>query len=150
MQLRPLLIAVALACGVQPATAAVCVLLPLGSGSGVLGDPTNNYTQMSSEVGGNSAGFTAAILLGSSTITVGAPSLVYTGPHPHVGDQPQVKYHAVGLLGGQWDQAYTDQPSSFTINSLAGVVTTTLDARITNNSGFAQGDYQLKTVVTCS
>ena len=150
MQLSQLLIVAALACGAQPATAAVCVLLPLGSGSGTLGDPTDNHTQMSSEAGGNSAGFTATILLGSSTITVGAPGLVYSGPHPHVGDQPQIKYHAVGLLGGQWDQAYTDQPSSFIINSLAGVVTTTVDARITNNSGFAQGDYQLRTVVTCS
>jgi hypothetical protein len=81
---------------------------------------------------------------------VGAPSVVYTGSHPHGGDQPQIKYRATGLLGGQWDQAYTSQQSSFTINSLVGVVTATVNAKITNTSGFAQGDYQLKTVVTCS
>ena len=155
MQLRPLIVAaglvLAITSAVQPAAAAVCILLPLGSAYGTLGDPTQNYSEMSSEEGGSSASFTAAIVAGTSTITVGAPSVVYTGPHSHSGDLPQVKYRAVDTFGTvRKDQAYTNQSSTFTINSLLGTVTATVNGKITNSGGFAQGDYQLKTVVTCS
>jgi hypothetical protein len=106
---------------------------------------------MSSEDGGSAASFTAAIVAGTSTITVASPSVVYTGPHPHAGDLPEIKYRAVDTFGVvRKDQAYTNQLSSFTINSFLGTVTATVNGKITNSGGFAQGDYELRTVVTCS
>lgn len=141
---------VALALASAQPTPAACALVALGA-SGALGDPTQDYTVMSSEAGGRSASFTAAVTLGSSTVTIDAPSVVYTGPHPHSGDQPQIKYRATDLLGLlDRQQAYTNQATSFTVTSLLGVVTTVVDGKITNPTGFAQGNYQLRTVVTCS
>jgi len=132
-----------------PAAAAACVLLPATAGH--LGDLVDNYTRMSSEeAGGYQTSFTALISLGSSTITVGAPSVVYTGPHPHSGDTPAIKYNASGLLGSVKQQAFTAAQTSFSINTLDGTVTTLVNGQITNPSGFPQGDYTLRTVVTCS
>ena len=143
-------VALALA-SAQPAQAAICVLAALDA-IGALGDPAQNHTVMSSEEGGGSASFTTLVTLGTATVTIAAPNVVYTGPHPHSGDQPEVKRHATDALGlFNRQQAYTNQSTSFSINGLlVGLVTTAVDGRITNPAGFAQGDYQLKTVVTCS
>jgi hypothetical protein len=151
MQLRPLLIAVcgAAAAGIQPASAA-CILASLNP-VGTLGNPTENYTVMSSEAGGQPAGFTAVVTLGSATITVGAPTVSYTGSSPHSGDQGQVKYRAIDTLGFPVrQQDYTSQATSFGITTLLGTISATVNGKITNPTGFAQGAYQLKTVVTCS
>lgn len=156
MQLKPALAVLVLLGGVgavHPAVAAVCALLVQG-GTGALGDPTQGYTVMSSEDGGRQTSFTATIVGGSSTVTVGAPTVSYSGAHPHSGDVGQIKYRAVDTLGFLIKQQdYTGQASTFGISALLGVTaiaTTTVDGKITNNSGFPQGDYQLRTVVTCS
>ncbi len=152
MQLKLALAAAGLAAGVlgavQPVQAAVCVLLPLITGQ--LGPPTSNDTQLSSEdQGGRQATFTVAVV-GSSTITVSAPDVVYNGQHPHSGDTPAIKYTATGLLGVKKQQPYTALASTFGISTLDGTVTATVDGKINNSSGFPQGDYTLRTVVTCS
>src|SRR5690606_26019019 len=123
----------------QPASAAICVLTALNA-VGALGDPTENFTVMTSESGGGrSAGFTALITLGSSTITVDAPSVTYTGSKPHSGDQPQIKYRAVDTLGFPVSQQdFTNQATSFNINGLLGLVTATVDGKLTNPAGFAE------------
>jgi len=132
----------------SPAAAAVCVLVP--GAAGQLGAPVDNYTRMSSEDGGHQTSFTALISLGSSTITVGAPSVIYTGAHPHSGDTPAIRYSASGLLGSVKQQSLTSAQTTFGINTLDGTVTAIVDGQITNSSGFPQGDYTLRTVVTCS
>lgn len=133
----------------SPAAAAVCVLVP--GTAGHLGDLVDNYTRMSSELGGGyQTSFTALISLGSSTITVGAPSVIYTGSHPHAGDTPAIRYSASGLLGSVKQQSFTGAQTSFGINTLDGTVTAVVNGQITNASGFPQGDYTLRTVVTCS
>jgi hypothetical protein len=151
MQLRAFAVIAALAVAsalASPAAAAVCVLVP--GTAGQLGDPVDNHTRMSSEDGGHQTSFTALISLGSSTITVGAPSVIYTGPSPHPGDTPAIRYSASGLLGSVKQQAYTGAQTSFGINTLDGTVTAIVNGQITNAAGFTQGDYTLRTVVTCS
>lgn len=152
MQLRAAIAAAMALAPTQPASAAVCALVAL-NGIGTLGapQPAQNYTEMSSEAGGSAAGFTAVITLGSSTVTVAAPTVSYVGPHPRSGDVGQVKYRAVDTLGFPVrQQDYTSQATSFAITGLLGTVTATVNGKITNASGFGRGDYQLKTVVTCS
>lgn len=151
MQLRAALFCAALLASAQPASA-VCILI--AGGAGQLDEPrqATGYTEMSSDVGdGRATSFTVTVALGSSTITVDPPTVTYLGTTPHSGDMPLIRYRAVDVLGTiRKDQPLTNQQSSFNVTSLLGLVTTTVNGKVTNNAGFAEGQYQLKTVVTCS
>jgi hypothetical protein len=152
MSLKPLALAV-LCAFAAPASAhaAVCTLLLPGI-AGELGKVVGNYTQMGSELpGGRSSSFTALISLGNSTITVSAPTMTYPTAHNHGGDVVELAYTATALVGGTLKtQPYTSATTTFPMNALNTTVTGTVNARVTNSQGFAQGNYQIKTVVTCS
>ena len=99
-----------------PAHAAICTLLLPGI-AGELGKVVGDHTQMGSELpGGRSSSFTAAISLGTSTITVSAPTMTYPTTHNHGGDVVELGYTAVALVGGTLKtQPYSTAGSSFQV-----------------------------------
>ena len=85
----------------------------------------------------------------SSTLTVGAPTLSqYPGTFSSSNANVEVAYTGTGLAS--FSQAYTTAQTSVTIPGILGTVLLTLNNRITTSTGFASGNYQSQTVLTCS
>jgi hypothetical protein len=148
MQLKAVALAVLLAGLASPASAACSLAIDLAGGLGISGD--GKY------VGSDQPGGLFATMLvgstGSSTLTVQPP--VYTqmpSGYTGTGDIMEVSYFGVGLLGGI-NQPYTAVTSQATVPNLLGLgtVLVTFNARATTATGFRNGTYQMKTVVTCS
>jgi hypothetical protein len=89
------------------------------------------------------------ISLGGNTITFGAPTLdTYPVAYSPTGQTVQIAYQGLSGLSSV-TQAYTSSQSSFAVGILP-ITSVTVNMKITNNNGFAQGSYTGKTVVTCS
>lgn len=130
-----------------PATAATCTLAL--STAGVLALSADAMRLASNEPGGLPAAITIASI-GTNTVTVSPPSLAaYPSGFDPGGASLAVAYAGAGLLSGVM-QPYTGQQTSFEVPGLIGTVILSLDNRITTSTGFAAGQYQTRTVVTCS
>lgn len=119
--------------------------------------PANGMMLMSPDhtiLGSDQAGIPVVLTItsiGSNTITVGAPTLTDSpGTYDSSGQSLEIGYTGTGLLN------LVNRPmgpGSSTFNAgILGVTLSTIviNARIVNENGFAQGDYQLTSVVTCS
>ena len=116
---------------------------------GILALSSDGTTLGSNQPGGLAAMVTV-ISIGSNTITVGAPSrTAQPSGYDGSGEQVEVAYSGVSGLSGI-DQDWGTDSSSFTVGMLVSATALTVHNRITNTSGFAQGSYQTKTVLTCS
>ena len=146
MQLSPCLAMLALLAGTLPASAGICVLsLPTGGSLGLSADGL----RLGSEYGALPlAGTLTVASVGSSTLTVDPPQWTQTATHYHpVSELREVSYSSP-LSGGS--HAYTSSSSSITVPNLINAVLLTINTRVTNSAGFADGTYKLRTVVTCS
>ena len=82
-------------------------------------------------------------------MTVGAPTRTgQSAGYVSGGQQVQVAYHGEGALSGVVQATYVSTPGTFAVGIMAET-TLVIDNRIVNASGFAQGDYETTTVVTC-
>jgi hypothetical protein len=115
---------------------------------GLLGLSADGKTLGSEETGGLAATVTV-VSLGGNSITVGAPSLVsYPGAYTPGSETLSLKYQGVSGLSGI-SQAYTSAQTSFSVGILP-ITNLIVNLKVVNNSGFAQGAYSAKTVLTCS
>lgn len=128
-------------------TCELSIQIPITGGIMLLGtDPTI----LGSDQGGTAVSLTI-LSRGANTVTVGAPQLTDSPVGYSTGGQSlQIGYVGVGLL------SVVNKPmgpggGSFSAGllGLAGAELL-MNARIVNPSGFALGDYQLTSVVTCS
>lgn len=149
MQLKALFLPVALA-GIAlttPSAAGICVLTL--DTSGALGLSGDGYRLGSQETGGAS-GIVLIGSIGSSTVTVSAPTLTQwpAGYNP-AGLSLEVSYHGSGVISSV-TQGYTTSQSNFNVPNLINTVALTLENRAVTATGFASGTYKTRTVVTCS
>lgn len=115
---------------------------------GLLGLSTDGKTLGSEETGGLAATVTI-ISLGGNSITVAAPTLVsHPGAYTPGSETLSLKYQGQSGLSGV-SQAYTSAQTSFSVGILP-ITNLIVDLKVVNNSGFAQGAYTAKTVLTCS
>ena len=115
---------------------------------GLLGLSVDGKTLGSEETGGLAATVTV-VSLGGNTITVGAPALVtFPGTFTPGSETISVKYQGTSGLSGV-SQAYTTAQTSFAVGILP-ITNLTVDLKVVNNAGYAQGSYTAKTVLTCS
>lgn len=115
---------------------------------GLLGLSADGKTLGSEETGGLAATVTI-VSLGGNTITVAAPTLVtYPGAYTPGGETLSLKYQGQSGLSGV-SQAYTSAQTSFGVGILP-ITNLVVDLKVVDNSGFAQGAYSAKTVLTCS
>ncbi|HZY69101.1 MAG TPA: hypothetical protein VFE52_10955 [Devosia sp.] len=91
----------------------------------------------------------AILSIGTNTLTVAPPEWVDSPPDYQPGSESlEVGYQ--GLAGlGLADQPLTSAETTRTISTLP-LSLLTMNARVTNSNGFTAGDYEMKTVVTCS
>lgn len=109
---------------------------------------SSDGSRMGTEEAGGSAGTVTILSLGSNTIDVSAPALAASpGGYDSTGQQLEGAYQGLGGLS-LVSQGYTTSATSFDVGSIALSVLD-LNARLTNDNGFATGAYQLKTTVTC-
>jgi hypothetical protein len=130
-----------------PSAAGICVLTL--DTTGVLKLSGDGYRLGSQEAGGIS-GIVIIASIGSSTVTVGAPTLTQwpAGYNP-AGLSLEVSYRGDGVISGV-NQAYTTGQTNFNVPNLINAVALTIDNRAVTATGFKSGTYQTKTVVTCS
>lgn len=131
----------------NPSAAGICTLLI--STPGLLGLSPDGYRLGSEESGGLPAILTVTSI-GSSTVTVDAPSLTgYPAGYNPSGLSLEVAYQGSGLIGGV-SQGYTTSQTNFVVPNLISAVALTVNNRAVTSTGFAAGSYQTRTVVTCS
>jgi len=106
-------------------------------------------TYMASDVVGGTSAVVAVVSIGANKITVDAPTLTdYADDYSTTNQTLEVQYSgATGLSGVS--HAYTSASSSFNVGIIP-ISALTINNKITNPDGFAQGDYETTTVVTCS
>jgi hypothetical protein len=125
--------------------ATICALsLPT---NGTLGlNPAGNV--LSSEYG--LAGSVTVLSIGSNNLAVDAP--IWQVPPPAgynaTGEALLVSYSGAAGLSAV-NQAFTASDTSVPIGTLAAAVLT-VNNRVTNSNGFAEGTYTTRTVVTCT
>ena len=131
------------------ANAQACTLT-LGLG-GTMKLSTDGRTISSENPGG--AGSLVTIvgpLIGSDTITVEAPTLFeYPAGFNTAGAVAEAAYSGAGLLSSV-QRGYATTRGTFQVSSVLGTVLLTVHNRVTANTGFKQGDYKTRTVITCS
>jgi hypothetical protein len=95
------------------------------------------------------AGSVTLLASAGAFINVGPPSRTdQPGAYVATGEAVSVKYKGDGALNTV-DQDWTSVGTSHAVNSLIGTGVK-IDNRIYNPNGFAPGDYQTTTVVTCT
>jgi hypothetical protein len=115
---------------------------------GLLGLSADGLTLGSEETGGVPAAVTV-VSIGVNQITVGAPTRTLApAAYDTIGEVIEVAYTGTGLLGAI-SQIYTTLSSVIDVG-LVSATTLVVNNRITNPNGFAQGNYETTTVVTCS
>lgn len=130
-----------------PAEAGICTLVVLNSGTLGL-SPT--ATILGSQEGGGAAAQMTIASVGSSTVTVGAPTLTQApGGYNQSAQILEVSYAGSDVLSSVV-HAYGNSSSSFGVPNLLSAVVLTVNNRIRNAAGFASGTYTTRTVVTCS
>jgi hypothetical protein len=101
------------------------------------------------EVGSEQTGGVPAVL--AVVATAGRPTISFTAPSMSVKPGAYSGTPSVSLkytsLGGA-NQAYTSSASQYTSNNILAD-TITLNARATDSSGFAAGNYRIQTTATC-
>jgi hypothetical protein len=119
------------------------------STNGTLGLNYTTGTTLGSEEAGGSAGSVTILSIGSTTLTVGAPTRTnQPGGYVSTGEAVEVRYQgATGL--SSVTQAYTSSETTRPLGTIAASVLT-LHNRITNPNGFPDGAYATRTVVTCA
>ena len=122
---------------------ASCVLTV--STPGVLGVNSSSGTEIGSEQTGGVASVLAVVA------TAGRPTLSFTAPTLSVKPGAYSGTPTVSLkytsLGGA-NQAYPSSASQYTSNNILAD-TVTLNAKATDSSGFAAGNYRIQTTATC-
>lgn len=115
---------------------------------GLLALSTDGTVLGSEEVGGLAA--TATVLsIGSSTVTVGAPSVVASpAGYDDTNEAVEVKYVGQGGLS-LVDQSYSSGQTQFATGTIP-LSNLVLNAKVTNTDSFDAGDYTVRTVLTCS
>ena len=104
---------------------------------------------LGSEESGGSAATATIVSLGSNTVTVAAPTLLtYPGSYTPGGETLSVKYQGQSGLSGV-SQVYISTQTSFAVGILP-ITNLVMNLKVVNNSGFTQGAYSAKTVLTCS
>lgn len=150
MQLKSAVCLAALCIGATlstPSAAGICVLAVAASGTFAL---SSDGRELGSGQPGGSAALVSITSVGSSTVTVGSPSLTqYPAAFNPGTASVEVSYAGSALLSAV-TQSYTGQETAFGIPNLITPVIVTINNRILTNSGFAPGTYQSRTVVTCS
>ena len=81
--------------------------------------------------------------LGGKSVTLSAPSLTASPVGYAGGETVQMSY------SGLASHAYTTQQQSFSVGIIP-LTSLVINMQVINNSGFAQGTYTAKTVLTCS
>lgn len=119
-----------------------CVLTLNSSGTMTT---STSGTILSSEQSGGSAASLGVVAVGRlPTVSFAAPALT-TSPAGWTGSPTtEVRYTS----GGGANQSYTTDSSSYSPTGLTDSIT--VHGRVTSSSGFAAGNYTLRTVVTCS
>jgi hypothetical protein len=142
------LAALALVGGAAPAHAGIVCTVLLSTG-GLLGLSGDGARLGSEENGGGSA-VISILSVGTNTLTIAAPTLTQSpGGFNPVNLAFEVAYRGTDVLAGI-DQPYTTAQTSVPLPNMANAVLLTLDNRVTTTAGFAAGNYQTRTVVTCS
>lgn len=122
---------------------ASCVLTV--STPGVLGVSTSSGTEIGSEQPSGVAAVMAVVA------TAGAPTISFTAPTMSVSPGEYSGSPTVALKytsPGGANQAYTSSSSQYTsTNPLTDTIT--LNAKATDSSGFAAGNYRIQTTATC-
>ena len=107
--------------------------------------PASSGTVISSEESGGSAAALSVVAIGAfPTISFSAPSLT-TSPAGWTGT-PTNAIRYTSTSGA--NQAYTSSTSSASLSALGDSFT--IHGRVTSSTGFAAGNYNLRTVATCS
>ena len=131
----------------SPARAGICTLIVTTPGVLAL---SANGTQMSSDQLGGTASLMTVASVGTSTLTVGAPTVTQSpGGYNQSGQVVEVSYQGAGLLSGA-NQSYTTGQTTVPVPNIVSAVVLTINNRVTNSAGFPNGTYQTRTVVTCS
>ena len=106
-------------------------------------------TVLGSEETGGAPATISVLSIGGSTLTVGAPA-VQASPAGYVATNQTVEVAYTGASGlGAVSQAYTSSQTTVTLATIPLSVLT-LNAKVTNPDSFVDGDYTVRTVVTCS
>ena len=124
---------------------AACTIL--ASTGGTLALNTNGDSLASSNLGGL-PGTVTILSIGNSQIDVAAPTRTGQGvDYDPSGEAVEVAYFGVGGLA-LVNQAYTPAATFFDTGTIPATIIT-VNNRITNPNGFAEGTYSTQTVVTC-
>ncbi len=132
------------------ATPALSCTLTLGT-PGTLGISTSGQYLGSTQPGGVAATMTVATV-GPSTMTVQPPTYTQVpSGYSGAGDTMEIGYTGSGLISGV-TQAFTTGVTQFGVPNLLGIgtVIVTFNSRATTATGFRNGTYQMRTIVTCS
>lgn len=141
------LVLAAFALGAAPAQAGCTLLLVLNTGTLAR---SADGTRLASDEPGGVAAVVNIVSLGSSTLTIAAPTLTQSpAGFNSGGSSVQVAYSGTGLLSAA-NQPYTTSQTSVTIPNIVSALPLTINNRINSPSGFTSGTYQTRTVVTCS
>jgi hypothetical protein len=115
----------------------------LGIGTNGTLNPKAGGTELNSEAGTGISGSLTVVAIGAiPKITFSAPQL--SAPAGDTGSAAQIKY--TSLSGA--NQAYTAAQSSYTSGALL-LDNYSVDAKVTNATGFVSGTYQVSTTATC-
>ena len=111
---------------------------------------SGDHTIFGSDQSGGTAVVLTLLSLGPNTITVGAPSLTQSpAGYSTAGQSLQLGYSGFSGLTPV-SKAMGTGGGSFSAGFVLAATEVTIDARVVNTNGFAQGDYQITSVVTCS
>lgn len=118
---------------------------------GALGISSDGRYLGSTQPGGTPVTMTVATV-GANTMTVQPPTYTQVAPgYSGAGDTMEISYSGTGLISGV-SQGFTSATTQFAVPNLFGIGTVilTFNARATTATGFRNGIYQMRTVVTCS
>lgn len=119
-----------------------CVLTV--NGTGVM-TPASSGTRIGSEESGGSASTLGVVVIGAfPTISFGAPTLTTSPAGWTATPTSEIRYTSAGGA----NQTYTSGTSSASLSVLNDSFT--IHGRVNSSTGFAAGNYNLRTVATCS